>query len=304
MTFKKLIIVDDAGIVPDVVDQLRQYTNELVQFETDPGTTEEIVARIGDGDGVVCTWRTKLTAEVLSRCSSVKFIALCASRFTDRSKCNIDLLYTDANNIVVSTLGQYGDEATAEYLLYMFLRAARNDGISWRDTAVELYGKQLGIVGLGHVGSHVAERAAALGMNIAYSGPHEKPLGKERGYQYLSLHELLSTSDIVTVHVPKGTQVMSDAEFQCLRPGVLLVNTSIGEVFDEKAFTHWLDAGTGSAMCDGDAATFVGELMKGRKNTWIGSVSAGDTAEMYERKSVQVTENIEAFLSGSPIRLA
>src|SRR5215217_2491821 len=234
MTFS-LSALDDLVLVEGTFDRLGELTGAPAKrWYGDPESFAETAERAAGANGLLVSWRTKVPAEIFNRSPQLKYVGLAASPFTDPTECNVDLAAATEHGVVVSALGQYGDEATAEWVILRMLTAAR--GLQpWRETCIELKGKQLGIVGMGNMGREVAERAAALGMIVVYTGPRRKPEAEQAGFNYLPLKELLATSDIVTFHTPKGTAVMDEEAFSGLRTDALLLNTSIGPTLDPSA---------------------------------------------------------------------
>jgi len=113
---------------------------------------------------------------------------------------------------------------------------------------VTLYGKQLGIVGLGEIGREMALRAIALGMRIAYAQRTRLALEVERQYQatYVSLDELLATSDCVSLHLPRGPATqgfIGSRELSLIKPGAFLINASQPQLVDREALRDALAAG-------------------------------------------------------------
>ncbi|MEU5401447.1 NAD(P)-dependent oxidoreductase [Streptomyces sp. NPDC005963] len=111
-----------------------------------------------------------------------------------------------------------------------------------------LAGRTLGIVGLGEVGSLVAERARAFGMHLLYTGRTRQSRAREQelGVSYRPLPELLAAADVVSLHVPGpggGAPVLGPAEIAAMRPGALLVNTGRGRLVDERALYEALVEG-------------------------------------------------------------
>src|SRR5687767_937253 len=113
---------------------------------------------------------------------------------------------------------------------------------------VTLYGKQLGIVGLGEIGRELALRAIALGMRIVYSQRTRLPADVEQRYQarYCSLNELLATSDCVSLHLPRGPATVNfivDRELSVIKPGAFLINVSQPNLVDREALRRALASG-------------------------------------------------------------
>jgi len=111
-----------------------------------------------------------------------------------------------------------------------------------------LFGQQLGIVGLGEIGREVALRAAAFGMRTVYTQRHPLSASDERIYQarYVTLEELLCSSDVVSLHLPGGLEtrgIIGIHEFDTLKAGALLVNVSQPQLVDRAALLTALDSG-------------------------------------------------------------
>jgi phosphoglycerate dehydrogenase-like enzyme len=111
-----------------------------------------------------------------------------------------------------------------------------------------LFGRQLGIVGLGEIGRELALRAAAFGMRVVYTQRNRLDESEERRYQasYTSLDELLATSDCVSLHLPGGAgtrDIIGRRELAIIRPGALLVNVSQPQLINREALIEALAAG-------------------------------------------------------------
>ena len=304
MSFERLTILDVVGLCDGTEDRLSRCSDiPVIAPADDPSNAAEVLERAAGSDGLIVSYKTSVPFGVMDANPGMRYVGLCASPFADPTSCNVDLASAALRGITVTALGQHGDEATAEWVIASMLNAALQIGpVSLRESRCELFGKRLGIVGLGAVGSHVARRAQAFGMDVVYSARARKPFADSCGYSYLQLVELLETSDIVTVHIGKGVQIMGTNEFERLPTNTLLINTSIGSVFDPMAFTAWLSRG-GLAIADVTVDPCLGEPMEESKNAWVSPRSAADTLEMKQRKSDQLVENVEAFLAGNPVRV-
>ncbi len=160
-------------------------------------------------------------------------------------------------------------ETTADLAFALLLAAARNlvlsdrdtrDGgwVTWSPTAFlghDPFGATLGIVGLGEIGRAVARRAAGFGMTVLAATRTPRPeVERELGVERVSLPELLSRSDFVSLHVPYGPEtegLMGAAEFAAMKETAILVNTARGGVVDQDALVEALRAGAiGGAALD------------------------------------------------------
>jgi lactate dehydrogenase-like 2-hydroxyacid dehydrogenase len=151
-------------------------------------------------------------------------------------------------------------EPTADMAIFLLLAAVRNTSNAekqarygqWKTgltPSPDPFGKTLGIVGLGSIGKHVALKAKAFNLKLRYYNRHRLPPDEEAKYDATyceDLHTLLSTSDIVSLHVPLNaatTGMISKAEFKAMKNGSYLVNTARGAVVDEAAMIEALESG-------------------------------------------------------------
>src|SRR5699024_5882219 len=114
----------------------------------------------------------------------------------------------------------------------------------------EIYGKTLGLIGLGEIGVRIATRAKALGVKIVgydpFTGPHDF-VHAEAGVKKVLLHELLQVSDFISIHVPLTPQthhLISSKQFSFVKRNITIINSSRGGVIDEKALTLFLEDNT------------------------------------------------------------
>lgn len=164
---------------------------------------------------------------------------------------NIDLEATRARDIPVVFARNANAVSVAEYVMAAMLECSRNLSAANRDvrdrnwdrkrfTGTELYGKTLGLVGVGEIAQRVARRAAAFGMRVVgrdpFVAPYDYPV-VETGIELVELDELLQVSDFISLHVPlnKGTRdLFSSPAFERMKSNAWLINTSRGGVVNEK----------------------------------------------------------------------
>jgi glyoxylate reductase len=173
---------------------------------------------------------------------------------------NIDLAACARRGIVVTNTPSVLDDATADIAFGLILAAVRRlgegerlirAGEPWKwgmDFMLghDLRGKRLGIVGLGGIGSRVAHRGRAFGMEIAYTSRSESPYAAALEATRLELDELLATSDVVSLHAPLTPQtrhLIGTRELALMKPTATLVNTARGAVVDEAALAAALADG-------------------------------------------------------------
>ena len=214
---------------------------------------EDLAKIIGGYHGLVIRTPTRLTAALLGQAANLKFIGR-AGVGTD----NIDVAAATALGITVMNSPHANTISTAEHTVALVLSVARliphaHGSVvrgEWNRKAfrgVELYGKTLGIIGLGAVGTEVAKRMLAMGMKVVASDPNVSgEAAASLGVEKVGLKELAGRSHVVTVHVPldESTRgLIGEDELNDMRDGVLLVNCARGGVVDEAALLAALETG-------------------------------------------------------------
>jgi D-3-phosphoglycerate dehydrogenase len=206
--------------------------------------------------------RTKVTKEIIEAGKRLRVIGRAGAGLD-----NIDIEAAEKKGIRVLNTPEAPAEAVAELTIGLILSLARNIPLADRSMKErkwikknligwELRGKTLGTIGLGHIGEKVARLAKAFGMKILITKrtPPAPALLKELEAEFVPLQELLKRSDIVTIHVPYTPQtyhMIGEKEFQLMKDGAFLINTSRGAIVDERALSKALKLGKlGGAALD------------------------------------------------------
>ena len=276
---------------------------------------EKVAEVIGDSDAVICN-KCLITEEVFAACPDLKYVGLFATGYN-----NVDLEAADRRGAAVCNVPAYSTYAVAQHTFALILdhysRAAEYekdtaDG-GWIDYKLlsrfymptfELYGRTIGIVGYGDIGSRVGAIALAFGMNVlTYT---RTPARVTDGTETVSFEELLRRSDIVSLHCPltADNEKMINAETLALmKPDALLVNTARGGLIDEPALAEALNGGV-IAAAKLDCLTL--EPMRadcplyGVKNCGITPHIAWAPIETRVRLLREVEENLRAWINGAP----
>ena len=249
MSYKVLLL--------DNVDPLcAKKFNERGILAVQPGklTDAELFNKIGDYDGLVVRSATTVTKELLEHAANLKVIGR-AGVGVD----NIDIKAATAKGVLVMNTPDGNTISTAEHTCGMILSLARNipkavakvksggwDRKSYMGT--EVHGKVLGVVGLGKIGSEVARRMIAFGMEVIAYDPfatHEH--AQDLGVQLGDIDEVLAKADFLTVHTPlteKTKGLISVKNASKLKKGVKLVNCARGGIFEEGDLLSLLQEGT------------------------------------------------------------
>jgi D-3-phosphoglycerate dehydrogenase / 2-oxoglutarate reductase len=210
-------------------------------------TREELLAAVAGVDALVVRSATRVDAEVLEAGRGLKVVGRAGIGLD-----NVDVAAATRLGIMVVNAPQSNVISAAEHTVALILAQARNipqahaalrNG-GWerrRFQGTELYGKTLGIVGLGRVGALVAQRCNAFGMRLlAYDPFVSRERAAQMGVELASLAEVLGRSDVVTIHLPKTpetTGLIGEAELYAMKRGARLVNTARGGIVDEAALT-------------------------------------------------------------------
>jgi D-3-phosphoglycerate dehydrogenase len=214
---------------------------------------DELRSTIQGYDALVVRSSTKVTANVIATADRLKVIGR-AGIGVD----NIDVPAATRKGIVVMNTPQGNAVAAAEHTISMLCAMARNipqaaalvKSGKWdrsRFIGVELTGKTLGLLGVGNIGSIVAQRAHGLMMEVIVYDPYvTKEVASARGVELVSLDELLTRSHFISVHTPLNdeTRNLIDKEaFGKMRPGVMILNCARGGIINEKALCDALGSG-------------------------------------------------------------
>ena len=210
--------------------------------------------KIRDKDGLLCLLVDQVDRDIMDSAPRLKIIANCAVGFD-----NIDLGQARKRGILVTNTPGVLTETTADLTWALILATARKIPQSDRFTrnkrfrgweldlflGKEVTGKRLGIVGMGRIGKAVALRARSFRMEVVYSDPHRLPPEEEKTYAaaFVSLDDLLASSDIITIHASlnSGTfHLLSAQKLRLMKKDAILINVARGPIVDEKALARAL----------------------------------------------------------------
>jgi glyoxylate reductase len=218
---------------------------------------EELRSRIGDKDGLLCLLVDRIDRSIMEAAPRLRIIANCAVGVD-----NVDIGYAREKGIWVTNTPGVLTEATADLTWALILATARKIPQSdrfirekrFRGWELDLFlgrevnGKHLGIIGFGRIGRAVARRAQGFGMETRYFDPHRLSAEEENACRaaYLPLDELLTTSDIVTIHAslsPETRHLISAEKLRLMKKEAILVNVARGPIVDEAALAEALRKG-------------------------------------------------------------
>ena len=273
---------------------------------------DQFLATLPDYDALIVRSQVNVDAAAIAAGTRLKVVGR-AGVGVD----NIDLDAATRGGIVVVNAPTANTLAAAEHTLALILALARRVAAAdasvrrgeWRRAAfmgTELGGKTLGIVGLGRVGLAVADRARAFAMTLLGSDPIVGPdVAAAHGVRLVEVDELISQSDIVTLHVPLVAQtrgLLDAARLARMKHGALLINVARGGLVDEAALADALSAGRlGGAALDVFEQEPLGDaVLVSAPNTVLTPHLGASTAEAQDRASLEVVEGVLDVLAGRP----
>ncbi|WP_445191472.1 phosphoglycerate dehydrogenase [Sphingomonas sp. Tas61C01] len=271
-------------------------------------TPDELIAMIGDYDGLAIRSSTKVTKAILDAATNLKVVGR-AGIGVD----NVDIPAASAKGVVVMNTPFGNSITTAEHAIALMFALARQlpeadastQAGKWeknRFMGVELTSKTLGLIGAGNIGSIVADRARGLKMKVVAFDPFLTPeRAVEMGVEKVTLDELLARADFITLHTPltdSTRNILSAENIAKTKRGVRIINCARGGLIDEAALKAALDSGqVGGAALD----VFVEEPAKasplfGTPNFVSTPHLGASTTEAQVNVAIQVAEQMADFL--------
>lgn len=244
-------------IFPEAMAALKERAEVEGGEAEAPLPREELLEKIEDKDGVLTLLVNRIDREVIDRARKLRIIANCAVGYD-----NIDVAYCQQRGIMVTNTPGVLTEATADLTWALILAVARlipqadyytRQG-NFKGWALDLflgqevYGKTLGIIGMGRIGQAVARRGLGFQMRIIYSDPNPLPpeKAKELKAVHLPLDDLLTTADIITIHTslnPSTYHLLSRDKIALMKKTAILINAARGPIVDEIALAEALQKG-------------------------------------------------------------
>jgi D-3-phosphoglycerate dehydrogenase len=275
---------------------------------------EELLQVINEYDAMIVRSRTKVTAQVLAAAERLKVVGR-AGVGVD----NIDLEAAKTRGVAVVNAPVSTSLAVAELTLGLMLAMAREipradagmkagEWLKKKLAGMELYGKTLGVIGMGRIGAEVGKRAAVFGMSVlGYDPLVPAEEVKRRGAEPVGLDDLYARSDFISLHLPltdETRSMVAEQAFGSMKRGVRILCAARGGIIDESALLTALDSGqVAGAALDVFASEPPGasELVRHPKVIATPHVGA-QTAEAQSRASEDIANEVLAALNGEPLR--
>ncbi|TCU62167.1 D-3-phosphoglycerate dehydrogenase [Novosphingobium sp. PhB57] len=304
MTKPRVLISDKMDPNAARIFEIRGCDVDVITGET----PEQLIARIGDYDGLAIRSSTKVTKEILAAAKNLKVIGR-AGIGVD----NVDIPAASAQGVVVMNTPFGNSITTAEHAIAMIFALARQIPEANAQTqqglwpkngfmGVEVTGKTLGLIGAGNIGSIVASRALGLKMKVAAFDPFLTPeRAVEMGVEKVDLDTLLERADFITLHTPLTDQtrnILSAENLAKTKKGVRIVNCARGGLIDEAALKTMLDNGhvAGAALDVFQTEPAKDSPLFGTPNFICTPHLGASTTEAQVNVALQVAEQLADFL--------
>ncbi|HWL66383.1 MAG TPA: phosphoglycerate dehydrogenase, partial [Actinomycetota bacterium] len=290
------------------VERLREHIDVDVKLGLEP---EALADEIGAYDALIMRSATKVTAELIERAENLKVVGRAGIGLD-----NVDVDAATRHGILVVNAPQSNVLSAAEHTLALLLAQARNVpqahtalvGGSWEREkwqGIELHGKTLGIVGLGRVGTLVAQRASAFGMRLCAYDPYVTPgRAAQMGVDLVeTVGELCRRADFITIHLPKTPEtvgIIGERELRDVQPGVRIVNTARGGLIDEDALVDALRDGrvAGAAIDVFEGEPVTEHPLFSLPNVVVTPHLGAATAEAQDKAGLAIAEQVLLALRG------
>ena len=290
---------------------------ELVLY--DRSKPSEVVERVGNAE-MVLTNKVVFTDEVMAQLPNLKYIGVLATGYNV-----VDIEAAHRRGIVVTNIPAYSTDSVAQMTFALLLavtnrvehyadmsrqgRWSRNPDFCYWDTPlIELSGKTLGLVGLGNIGSKVAQIAHQFGMDV-FALTSKASASLPDGIQKTTLEGLLAVSDVLSLHCPLTADthhLINEQRLQQMKPGAILLNTGRGPLVDERAVAK--------ALASGRLGAYAADVMElepptkdnplfSQPNAFLTPHIAWATHEARQRLMDIAVANVKAFIEGAPINV-
>ena len=239
-------------IASEGVEILKKEGFEVVDLTEIP--KDQLVNHVAELDAMIVRSATKVRKEMIDAAKNLKVIGRAGVGLD-----NIDVEYAKSKGIKVINTPGATSISVAELTIGLLLAVMRKIAYADREMrkgawpkkkckGIEMYGKTLGVIGMGRIGREVAKRARAFGMKVIYYDVYrpDEATEKELGVEYRELDDLISEADVITLHVPllPETKHMINAErIAKMKDGAIIINAARGGIVDEEALYEALKSG-------------------------------------------------------------
>lgn len=314
----KIVILDGHTLNPGDLswEEWRKY-GEVVVYPRTPSDDQVILERCSGAD-VLITNKFPLSAQTIGRLPQLKYIGVTATGYNI-----VDVAAAKRQGVIVTNVPSYGTasvvQMTFALLLELTLHVQRHsdavmegrwsrspDFCFWDFPLVELAGKTIGIIGMGDIGTRVADVATAFDMNVIGNRRTRTDQTHRQNFQWADIPELLERSDVVSIHCPLFPEtrgLINKETLALMKPTAFLLNTSRGPIIVEEDLAAALNdnriAGAGIDVLSTEPPV-SGSPLIGARNCIITPHISWATREARGRLMAGSLANLGAFLTGKP----
>ena len=313
----KIVLLDGYALNRDLDWRALKKLGECHFYDRTPvNDTQKILARIGDAE-IVLTHKTPLTKAIIGKAPNLRYIGVMGDGYDV-----IDVEAASARGIPVTNVPIYATDAVAQFTFALILEitshvelhnrlvhegrwGASPDFTFWAEKLTLLAGKTLGLVGYGRIAQKVASIAHAFSMKVVFYDRRPKTHDNQMSQQ-VSLKELLTTADIISLHVrqaPETLNLIRRETIEQMRPGVIIINTARGKLINENDLALALNQGkiaaAGLDVSQQEPIQPDNPLLTA-KNCYITPHIAWAPFETREKLLALTIANLTAFLKGTP----
>jgi glyoxylate/hydroxypyruvate/2-ketogluconate reductase len=313
MSKPKLVI--SRRVFDATIDALEPHFNIVANQEDQPLSGEQLAQRARDAQALFVVATDKCDAATLSQCEHLKMIATGSVGFN-----HIDTAYCKSRGIPISITPEVLTQATADMAWSLLMAAARRitEAEQWlrqghwdrwafdQFLGQDVYGATLGIVGMGRIGSAIAQRGKGFGMPLLYANRSAAANEKELGAVRVPLTELLARADFVVLVLPYSAQthhLIGARELALMKPTAVLVNIARGGIVDDAALAHALSSqqifSAGLDVFEGEPK--VNPQLLACKNIVLAPHLGSATRSSREKMAMLAAQNLIAWVSGKPL---
>jgi len=304
-------------VFADEIERLRAAGHDVTMRDQEgPISRDDLLRSVGDADALICLLSDQIDPQVIAAAPHIRVIANLGVGYD-----NIDVPAAYARSIIVTNTPGALTETTADLTFALLLAAARRiveadeyvragKFLGWEllqeHLGNEVFGKTLGIVGMGRIGTAVARRGhLGFGMNVLYDNRHRNTEAEaELGAHHVPFDELLQRSDFVCVHTPlteETRHLFNRDAFRLMRDTAILVNVARGPVVDEEALVWALESseitGAGIDVYEREPKIHPG-LLRLKERVVLAPHIGSATVETRRKMAKIAVDNVLSVLGG------
>lgn len=297
-------------ILPEFIPQ-EEVKKTVAQILPDMEIRNDTNIEKSDAEVLVVTTFTKVDRTLIDKIPNLKFVQVASTGYD-----NVDVEYLKEKGIMLSNIPTANKQSVAEHVIAMTLVFLK-DMINLNEElkvhhrwpmltgSRDLEGKIFGIVGMGMIGIQLAKRLMPFNVGIIYYDIRRLPPEKEEelGLTYMDFYDLLKNADIISLHLPlteRTRKMFGEKEFSMMKDGAIFINTSRGEIVDEKALLDAIkkkNIKAGIDVYEKEPPDFNSEIFK-MDDVIFSPHIAGVTIESQQRFLTETISNVLRYVQG------